>query len=98
MKRLLNWLNAQLRIVESDPDANAYYAWADQRLDELAAVAKQRAERRVGLIDRRLEQRKVINHVHAMENCDPKTCRIPVWVTIPIRKGGRRRSDYDLRG
>ena len=40
IRRLLSWLNAKLNIVETDPDANAYYAWADTRLDELAAEAK----------------------------------------------------------
>lgn len=41
MKRFLSWLNAKLNIVETDDEANAYYSWADHRLDQLAAEARQ---------------------------------------------------------
>ena len=34
MTRLARWLNAGLRIVETDPAMNAWYDWADRWLRE----------------------------------------------------------------
>lgn len=46
IRKLLRRLNVKLRIVETNVDQNAYYAWADARLDELAARAHPKLCRR----------------------------------------------------
>ena len=33
------WLNAKLGIIETDPEKNAYYDWADQSLDGLTDLS-----------------------------------------------------------
>lgn len=33
------WLNAKLRIIETDPEKNLYYDWADQSLDGLTSLS-----------------------------------------------------------
>ena len=40
LERLIRWLDRTFNIVEHNEDDNAYYAWADTRLDELAAATK----------------------------------------------------------
>jgi hypothetical protein len=45
VRRLLRWLNRRLGIVATGAE-NDYLAWADTRLDELAAEARAAAERR----------------------------------------------------
>ena len=39
LERLIRWLDRTFNIVEHNEDDNAYYAWADARLDELAEQA-----------------------------------------------------------
>lgn len=74
------------------PEESEYLSWADTRLDELSAIAKT-GERRAAAGDRRLDSRTVINHVHSFERCDQDTCRLPLWVRVPVREGGRRHTD-----
>lgn len=37
-RRFFGWLNQRLNIIETDPIRNAWYDWADQRLDEIEQV------------------------------------------------------------
>lgn len=34
IRRFLAWVNRRLNIIETDPEKNAYYDWADRWLDE----------------------------------------------------------------